>query len=344
MTERGDRARLSAAHQSRGWVAYGLREVVVEPMLPDLMQVETTSVCNLRCVFCPYDEMSRAKEHMDPLAFAEFLAGQAQHVRSVGLHHFGEPFLNRRLPEYIAACTRLGIDTNVSTNATRMTDNQAEAVISAGLTRLIISLDAVTAADYERVRVGGRYEQVLANIDRFLAAKRRLGGGTYVQVQFIATPENSATWPTFEQMWGSRPGVDQVVLRDERTHAGQRVRHDEYRVRDGERLPCRYLWESLVVLVDGSVVPCCKDFDGKETLGNVFADDRLSEIWNGTRMVELRRAHVTGNYDQLPLCASCTEWPGHAPMSPQRSRDAFAAFRAAKNASRQQPVHRRDFE
>lgn len=343
MISRKGRRRRWVEHQTMGWVAYGLREGVIEGMVPDLMQVESTSVCNLRCVFCPYDRLSRPKRHLDPQAFAQLL-NQASAVRSVGLHHFGEPFLNPRLPECVTACTRLGIDTTVATNATRISQSQVEEVIAAGLTRLIVSLDAVSAADYERLRLGGSFDQVLETIDRFLATKCRLGGGPYVQMQFIATPENRTTWPVFERTWRGRPGVDQVVLRDERTHAGQRVRHGEYRLRGGDRLPCRYLWESLVVLVDGRVVPCCKDFDGTEILGNVFAGDRLADLWNGPRMLQLRRTHLAGNYDQLPLCASCREWPGHAPLDPQRSRQAFAAFRRTKDTSRAQPVYRRDFE
>lgn len=344
MSSREHRTQLWREHQTAGWVAYGLRQVVIEALLPDVMQAETTSVCNLRCVFCPYDKMTRTKQHMDPASFEAFLTEQADHIRSIGLHHFGEPFLNHQLPAYIDACTRLGIDTTVSTNATRISPAQAEAVIDAGLSRLIVSLDAVTTADYERLRVGGHFDQVLTNIDTFLDAKQRIGGHTYVQLQFIATPENHRTWSTFEQTWRGRPGVNQVVLRDERTHAGQRVRHDRYRARDSDRLPCRYLWESVVILVDGRVVPCCKDFDGKEVLGNVFTGDRLADIWNGPRMAELRQAHIDGDYGRLPLCATCDEWPGHPPMDPAQSRAAFVQFRARKDASRQRPVHRRDFE
>lgn len=344
MTEPEDRARLWREHQTTGWIAYGLREVVIEAMLPDVMQAETTSVCNLRCVFCPYDQMTRPKQHMGPAQFEAFLTNQASHIRSVGLHHFGEPFLNRQLPAYIAACTALGIETTVSTNATRISVRQAEEVIDAGLSRLIVSLDAVTAVDYEQLRVGGHFNQVLANIGTFLDTKQRVGGGTFVQLQFIATPENASTWPTFNDTWAGRPGVDQVVLRDERSHAGQRARHDQYHSRGDDREPCRYLWESVVILADGRVVPCCKDFDGKEVLGNIFTGDRLADIWNGPRMIELRQAHVDGDYGQLPLCATCDEWPGHPPMIPAESRAAFVEFRSRKNASRQHAVHRRDFE
>lgn len=344
MTERSRRRALAHHYQRRGWTAYGLREVVVERMLPDVMQIETTSYCNLRCVFCPYDEMTRPKTHMNVSLFKDFLDREAGHVRSLGLHHFGEPFLNPDLSSFVQECSSRAITTTVSSNCTTIKEEQAHAVIKAGLGRLIISLDATNAADYERLRVGGRYLNVREGIDIFLAAKRQLGASTYVQVQFICTPENSSTWFDFERQWRDVEGVDQVVFRDERTHAGQRIRHTDYRVREGARLPCRYLWESLVILVDGRVVPCCKDFDGKEVLGNVFDGSRLADIWNSSRMTELRRAHVEGRFSELNLCSSCGEWPGHRRMSVDESLAAYDAFRKAKDTSRQKPTHSRVFE
>lgn len=339
------RSRLTLEHQTRGWVAYGLREVVVERMHPDLMQIETTSACNLRCVFCPYDEMTRARQHMDTERFAHFLADQAAHVSAVGLHHFGEPFLNPALPRYVAICSELGIETTASTNATRISSMAAEAVVGAGLGRLIISIDAALPETYAALRRRGRLADVHEGVDRVLAAKLAAGSGTpYVQVQFIVTPENADEWEPFRDRWVGRPGVDQVVVRDERTHAGQRVRHDEYRLPARERLPCRYLWESVVILADGRVVPCCKDFDGKEVLGNVFEGDRLEDIWNGRRMVELRRAHVERRFGAVPLCATCEEWRGHAPLSEEESVRAYARHRLSKAESRRGSVYRRDYD
>jgi radical SAM protein with 4Fe4S-binding SPASM domain len=282
--------------------------------------------------------------HMGVSLFEQFIEKECAHVAAVGLHHFGEPFLNPNLDKYVAICKACGVETTISTNATHLPDESVERVIRAGLTRLIISLDAADAETYQRLRVGGNFAQVRKNIDSLLRAKSRIGREPFVQVQFIQTPENEGQWERFRVEWENKPGVDQVVLRDERNHAGQRVRHSAYRTRSGVRLPCRYLWESLVVLADGRIVPCCKDYDGREVLGNVFAGDTLEGIWNGDRMRALREAHVQGRFEDVPLCASCAEWPGHEAMEELDSMKAFSEFKTAKKLSRLQNVHRRDFE
>ena len=42
---------------------------------------------------------------------------------------------------------------------------------------------------------------------------------------------------------------------------------------------------------DGKVIPCCIDFKGLNDLGNLERED-LSEIWNGTKMRDLRVKHL----------------------------------------------------
>jgi len=74
------------------------------------------------------------------------------------------------------------------------------------------------------------------------------------------------------------------------------------------RYPCSYLWYHMVVLCDGTVVPCGKDFDGKLALGNV-KEITLSEIWKGKKMRELRERHLRGDY-RIDPCMECVEWPG----------------------------------
>lgn len=339
-----NRELLDLENQSRGWVSYGLRNIRVERMLPDLMQIETTSICNLRCVFCPYDELTRDKKHMDIGEFSNFIQNQCGHISKVGLHHFGEPFLNRDLEKYITICSGMGIETTVSTNATKAVPEQIQAVFQAGLTRLIISLDGTEAEEYEKLRVGAKYDVVMKNIQTMLQCKRSLGHGPFIQIQFIETPENVGKWDAFRKQWETNPEVNQVVLRAERTHGGQRVRHGDYETREGARLPCRYLWESLVVLVDGSVVPCCKDFDGKMILGNIFHGDTLETIWNGDTMTEMRRKHTSGRFSEISLCAHCNEWPGHDAMTAIESLQAFTQFRAKKLEDRGNKLHRRTFE
>lgn len=338
-----NRDELTRENQRRGWEAYALESIIIDRMVPDIMQIESTSVCNLRCVFCPYDQLTRPREFLAVADLERILDSELGHVSAMGLHHFGEPFLHPELDRIVAACSSRGIGTTISTNATKLTQAMVDRVLSAGLTRLIVSMDATTSTTFESLRPPGDFDAVIAGATLLVTRKRELSAKTFFQFQFIVTPENAHEREDFIRRWSGVVGVDQVVVRDERTHASQVVRHDAYVRRDGERLPCRYLWESVVILADGTVVPCCKDFDGREPLGNLLRGDRLADIWNSPRMVALRKAHVERRFANLPLCGPCNEWAGHVPDR-SRAMDEYDEYRMRKRGSRSRPVLYREFE
>lgn len=87
--------------------------------------------------------------------------------------------------------------------------------------------------------------------------------------------------------------------------ANQDLRY--YPAKEARRVPCLYLWESVVILQDGRVVPCCFDYEGKITLGDLNKES-LEAIWHGEKMRELRRQHVEGNFNN-ELCRACQEYP-----------------------------------
>jgi radical SAM protein with 4Fe4S-binding SPASM domain len=68
--------------------------------------------------------------------------------------------------------------------------------------------------------------------------------------------------------------------------------------------PCPVLWQSLSVGWDGRILGCCGDLNGVLTLGNVRTD-RLEDVWNGEKMVEMRRRHILKDQDSIPLCRGC---------------------------------------
>jgi len=330
-------------HQIRGWVAYGQRASYIPDMLPDLMQVETTSLCNLRCVFCPYPMMTRSRQFMHFAHFESFLEKQCGHLKSIGLHHFGEPFLDANLPKYIKKCSDLGIQTTISTNATKVNPDNALSVVEAGVSRIIISLDATTSQTYRKLRVKGDFSAAIEGAKSLLQAKLQTGALTYIQVQFIVTPENEMEADEFKEYWNGKAGLDQVVIRDERTHGGQIERHDAYIKRKTERQPCRYLWESLVILANGDVTICCKDFDGKAVLGNIFTGGTLEEIWNGDELQKLRTKHILNDLTGT-MCEGCDEWCGHRKMNELESIHSYAEFRLQKKQNRKTQTHKKNYD
>lgn len=202
---------------------------------------------------------------------------------------------------------------------------------------------SVPRADLSRLRVRGRLEDVEGNLRMLLRKKTEMGSSIFIQVQFIATPENRSKVELFESHWLAEPEVDQVVIRHERTHAGQTVRHDQYQNREELRQPCRYRWESVVIMQDGTAVPCCKDFDAKAPPGNAFEQD-LGEIWNGDVVQSMHRSHIDTNYDAISLCANCSGWQGEPVFPTKETEERVRGFAQLKSSFRDEPRHMRVWE
>ena len=66
--------------------------------------------------------------------------------------------------------------------------------------------------------------------------------------------------------------------------------------------PCSYLWTSLCIRWDGTVVACCLDLLNQLVLGDRKEKD-IFKIWNDSPILDLRHKHITG---ELPFpCVTC---------------------------------------
>lgn len=65
------------------------------------------------------------------------------------------------------------------------------------------------------------------------------------------------------------------------------------------------MFYEIMVHSDGSVSPCCVDYSYKrENLGNVKTES-LKDIWNGKRILQLRRDSLGGKCS-YEICKTCT--------------------------------------
>ena len=74
------------------------------------------------------------------------------------------------------------------------------------------------------------------------------------------------------------------------------------------RGPCRVLWRNLSVHADGKVSACCHDSEDELIVGDVARGETLQEIWHGAPLRRLRRLHLEGRFDELPICRACKNW------------------------------------
>jgi radical SAM protein with 4Fe4S-binding SPASM domain len=273
--------------------------------------LEPTRRCNLRCPLCitGRGEVVRTPD-ITAASFRMLLDQFTDGCRSIIFHNFGEPLLNRALPEMIAYAKARGSEfTSLSTNATLLDDWWCEELATCGLDEIMVCVDGLTQETYERYRVGGKLSRVNAGIRRLVDRIRARGSHLEVVMQFIVFKHNEHE---VDQVFdhGASLGVDKVAIKI----SGSASRSEEFRPTNGAYLAvnrsgrrsgplCDWVFKTLVVNADGEVMPCC--WAGHKTeysMGNVFRQP-VAEIWNSERYRALREA-VTERTNLWSLCES----------------------------------------
>jgi len=131
-------------------------ETVIPLATPFVVFVDPASACNFQCTFCPTGHRDLIREtgrYQGAMKFEVFtkiiddLGAFDDKIKVLRMYKDGEPFLNRRLADMIAYAKASGhvdyIDT--TTNGTFLSPERLAPVIAAGLDKINISVDGMTA-------------------------------------------------------------------------------------------------------------------------------------------------------------------------------------------------------
>lgn len=279
---------------------------VVSPY-PLNLDVFVTSRCNLKCVMC-----SRTKKVEHGVADREgdlefdlyrkiIDEAAAEGVCAVHLTGNGEPLLHPRIVEMISYARAKNIlDLFMHTNATLLDRAMSRAILDAGLTRLIISIDSPRKETYESIRVGARFDEVMENIRAFVEMKKPVKY-PIMRVQMVKMRANEEEVEEYDRLFGAL--ADVIGYTDYINYFGMDEGKDTREKRFRKDFVCRHLWRRLTVEVDGSVYACIPAPEGVR-LGS--AEERtVKDLWHGERMAELRRLYSTGQAESLRDCCTC---------------------------------------
>ncbi len=147
----------------------GLRHLVV--------RMDTINLCNLRCKMCYYSfDYRRRREQMDLPLFRKIAEEVFQKTRFLYLSCATEPLMNKQFAEFVRITGEYKVPfTSFCTNGQLLTKEVVQACLDTGLSEIIFSIDGATAATYEEIRRGGKWERLLANLDLLVAMKRQAG-------------------------------------------------------------------------------------------------------------------------------------------------------------------------
>jgi radical SAM protein with 4Fe4S-binding SPASM domain len=172
------------------------------------VQVEVTGACNLRCHMCLVryrPALDRRRGSLSLEAFERLVDGLPA-LSVVTLQGLGEPLLAPHLLDMVRYASARGCRVGFNTNGTLLTRRRAEALVRAGLAWLHVSVDGATAATYESIRDGARFETVAASVRGLVAMKQALGAEQPdVSLVFVAMRRNVRELPALVRLaaaWG----------------------------------------------------------------------------------------------------------------------------------------------
>jgi MoaA/NifB/PqqE/SkfB family radical SAM enzyme len=126
----------------------------------------------------------------------------------------GEPATHPRLPDMVRAAKEAGCQAGFSTNGILLDPGLSASLVSLGLDWISFSVDAATAATYERIRRGAEFARLTANVAALRDLKARLRRKTpRMMLVFVMMHENYPELPAYVDL-AHELGVQQVIFKN----------------------------------------------------------------------------------------------------------------------------------
>jgi radical SAM protein with 4Fe4S-binding SPASM domain len=192
----------------------------------------------------------------------------------------------------------------MTTNGVLLNPEVMKSLIEAGITRILLSLDAATPETYKKVRPGGDFSVVMNNIETLLEY-RRVNNLIIpaVRVSFVVTSLNVHERELFIDTFSDR--VDYLEMQGFSTYYDQNSALIPTGAEQIKGFFCNAPWRKLIIRANGDVLPCCTFYGYEIVLGNVLQAS-IKDIFQGEQCRHLRQEFKKGIY-RLSPCLACSK-------------------------------------
>ncbi len=272
---------------------------------PPYLQIEPSSICNYRCVFCFETDVSFTNKKngymgkMDYNLFKEIVDQIQGKIEFVSLASRGEPLANPEIPKMLEYCNDKFLNLKINTNASLLDEKKIHSILRGGVKTLVFSADAAEEKLYSELRVNGNLKKVLKNIENFQKIKNTQYPKTSIITRVSGVKFNEKQdFNKMIKLWNGL--VDQVAFVDynpwENSYEKEPNNIEE---------PCSDLWRRMFIWWDGKVNPCDVDYKSALCVDNI-KNDSVSKIWNSVKYQEYRNNHLRKLRSEMSPCNSCT--------------------------------------
>ena len=294
---------------------------------PTSIMIEPTNHCNSYCALCPTGSraLRRPKGYMSEFLFQKIIDETAEYGTSITLWHYGEPFLHPKIFNMIHYAVERNLPVISSTNGYVFYNNSSiNDLILSGLSKLIVSIDGPSSEINSIYRKGVDLDRVIKGMEYFYRERSKVNTNQNslpkIVVQMIVFKHNQDEIDAVHKI--AQRFDASFELKTANLNMVPDVNFESY-LPDNEGYR-RYFWEAnnnrwqhlgnftnscsfvdtgMAINWDGTVNPCCYDYQADYNLGNVNQKS-LADIWIGEPLENLRK-QINSDRSMIPICALC---------------------------------------
>lgn len=300
----------------------GIRQRLADKLplsTPYVVQIFPIYACNFKCGYC---HMSIPRENrgfvtdiptMEFELFKKYVNNMntfSEKIKTFRFVGMGEPLLHREIADMVQYAKNAGIAERIEiiTNGSLLTPEVSDRLIEAGLDRLVISLQGITAENYKRISgVDFDFPKFISNIRYFYNGKKHTQ--MYLKIVDIALYGEEDKEKYFE-LFGSITdtiGIETAVPIFPGVEINQALKEKgnltQFGIEVGESHICPQPFYTVQINPDGKVVGC-HSIPYPAILGDCNRET-LPQIWNGIGFNGFRRQMLEGMETVGEICRNC---------------------------------------
>jgi len=277
---------------------------------PINIAIEPTNRCNIRCKMCFSQTSGRPQGDITLENFSKLVTElrEIPTIEAVSLNFGGESLLHPEFEQMLELISDHKWRTGFATNGMLLTPKICQKIITTGLYRVDISLDAI-GTRVEALRAGINYQVVKRNIQTLLSMKNATNSQLPIIGINCAFTNDHKLFDIMALVSEMRKMVDSIRIYPAENE-DMTYQHSELFDDTGKNIEyCTSPDHYMGILWNGDTVPCCRDISAKTTLGNVLKDGILT-VFNNSRYTSLREA-CHDNFKtsiEWSRCSKCNVW------------------------------------
>ena len=299
---------------------------VVPRAVPFAIGISVSDICNFRCIYCnrsteagikdariiTWEDFIKIVNQIEELVNYGKAKGKNNELKIIRFIGVGEPLVNKMLPDMIKYLSerKLAKRIEVTTNGSLLTKEMADRLVDSGVTRLLISIQGVTAERYKEICGYNLNMDDFINQIKYFYKISRGKCEMFIKTVSVAIKskeEERKFYDIFEPICDSI-SIENVI----ESHADvdfsnmipkEHKNKTRFNTPMKKRLCCDTLFMYMNIHSNG-MVDACGCIYPPLFLGNIN-NMSLKEIWNGKRHKEIMVKHLSKRRCDIGICATC---------------------------------------